>query len=64
MGEHFDGEHFDGEHFFRGAFCFGEHFLESIFRGAFGGEHFFGEHLGLHHNLHVCCILDKIRYDN
>ena len=29
----------------RGAFCFGEHFLESILRGAFGGEHLFGEHL-------------------
>ena len=25
--------------FFREAFCFGEHFLESIFRGSFGGEH-------------------------
>ena len=48
-GAFFPGEHFDGEYFFRGAFCFGEHFLESIFRGAFGGEHFFGEHLGLHH---------------
>ena len=26
--------------FFQEAFCFGEHFLESIFRGAFGGKHF------------------------
>ena len=26
----------------------GEHFLESIFPGAFGGEHFSGEHLDLH----------------
>ena len=34
-----------GSIFFWGAFCFGEHFLESILRGAFGGKHLFGEHL-------------------
>ena len=34
-----------GSILFQGELCFGENFLGSILRGAFGREHLFGEHL-------------------
>ena len=53
-GSIFFGEHFSlGSIFFCGAFCFVEHFLESIFWGAFGREHFFGKHLDLHRIIYL-----------
>ena len=37
------------ESILKGSIFSGEHFLESVFWGAFGREHFFGEHLDLHY---------------